>query len=98
MTQLELPLFWPLTEQMCLDLDHTNCLPKSSGIFYTTNTGTYLMANSNILSTTKASIIKSVTISASTINVDSTIFTTSKKPNILKLALYKFMGIKLQST
>ena len=84
MTQLELPLFWPLTQQMCLDLDHANCLPKSSGIFYTTNTGTYLTtANTGILSTK--------------INVDSIIFTTCKKPNILKLALYKFMGIKLQS-
>ena len=59
MTQLELPLFWPLTQQMCLDLDHANCLPKIS---YTTNTGTYLMANNSIWSTTTACITKSTKV------------------------------------
>lgn len=44
MRQLEIQFFWPLTEQMPLELDYTDCdKPK---VWSTVNsTGTYLIAN-----------------------------------------------------
>ena len=87
MVQQELTFFWPLTEQIPLDLDHSNCIkPKT---FNTVNTnGMYLMSTGG---TTGSFITGNLTI-----DIDEMTYKTSKKPNILQSMLYKAMGIKLE--
>jgi hypothetical protein len=85
MNQLEIQFFWPLTEQMPLELDYSNCeKPKLS-------TGTFLTSAINVGngSTHETQIIGKLSIDA-----DQTIFKTSKKPNIIRRALFNLMGIK----
>jgi hypothetical protein len=90
MQQLEISFFYPLTEQVPLDLDYANCeKPKLYNdttaincIGYSLNTGSY---------TTQ--IIGNFQIDA-----DKTTFKTSKKPNIIRKALFNVMGIKLENS
>jgi hypothetical protein len=91
MRQVEIQFFWPLTEQVPLDLDYVNCekpkvytlAPVTGAIGYlTTNGGTY---------TTQ--IVGNFSIDA-----DKTTFKTSKKPNIIRRALFSVMGIKLENS
>jgi hypothetical protein len=87
MNQLEIQFFWPLTEQMPLELDYSNCeKPKLS-------TGTFLTSAINVGngSTYETQIIGKLSIDA-----DQTIFKTSTKPNIIRRALFNVMGIKLE--
>jgi hypothetical protein len=85
MVQQAFSFFWPLTEQIPLDLDHSDCIkPKlhntvTSGVFtYNPNTnGTVISSNL-------------------TIDIDKMTYRTNKKPNILQSMLYKAMGIKLE--
>ena len=87
MVQQELTFFWPLTEQIPLDLDHSDCIkPK---IYNTVNTnGIYLMPTGGTTGT--------VISGSLTIDIDEMTYKTSKKPNILQSMLYKAMGIKLE--
>ena len=96
MHQLEINFFWPLTEQIPLDLDHSNCLkPK-----FSTNTGgtflyspdvSYALTNGST-STYALNVDGKVTM-----NVDEITFRTSKKPNLLRKMLFNVMGIKLET-
>lgn len=87
MLQQELTFFWPLTEQIPLDLDHSDCArPKYFANAVNTN-GMYLMSTG----TTSSYISGSLTI-----DIDQMTYRTSKKPNILQSMLYKAMGIKLE--
>ena len=88
MQQIEIEFFWPLTEQVPLDLDYSNCeKPK-----LTTIITTGLSYSLNNTSPHTAQIIGNFQIDA-----DKTIFKTSKKPNIIRRALFKIMGIKLEN-
>lgn len=87
MNQLEIQFFWPLTEQMPLELDYVNCeKPKL-------HTGTFLTGAINFGngSTYETQIIKNLSIDA-----DRIILKTSTKPNIIRRALFNVMGIKLE--
>ena len=90
MTQLPLIFFWPLTEQIPLDLDYTDCeKPKlytntvvSSGLELTTvTTGTTWVA-------------MEINPSKLTVNVDEVCFKQKEKPNIFRRMIYKIIGIK----
>jgi len=86
MNQLEIQFFWPLTEQIPLELDYSNCeKPKLS-------TGMFLTSAINVGSTTWATQI----IGNLSIDADKTTFKTSTKPNIIRRALFNVMGIKLE--
>ena len=91
MIQLELDLFFPLTQQIPLDLDFTDCgkpklytmLPSVTGpIEYLTTNG-----NSTQLST-------SLVASNMTIDVDEVVFKVIEEPPLYRKALYKMMDIK----
>ena len=91
MYQQEIKFFWPLTEQVPLDLDYTECdKPK----LYTTvplsvdGTG-YTYTISDPGSTC-------VTISAAGLNidVDTTTIKVREKPNLCRRTLYKCLGLK----
>ena len=85
MQQLEISFFWPLTEQVPLELDYSNCeKPK----LYSFVTGP-----SNLAFTTSNSNTKT----AFHIDVDSVIVKTNKKPNIIRKTLFKMMGIRLEN-
>ncbi len=98
MNQLEIQFFWPLTEQIPLGLDYANCeKPK----LYT---GMLVAGSMNIgagsmnigigaTSTTTYALHVDGKIS---MNADEMTFKTSKKPNIIRRALFNVMGIKLE--
>ena len=89
MHQTEIEFFWPLTEQMPLDLDYVNCeKPKVYTDNMITSTGSYVFNTGSY--TTQ--IIGNFQIDA-----DNTTFKTSKKPNIIRRALFSVMGIKLEN-
>jgi hypothetical protein len=102
MQQLEIKFFWPLTEQIPLDLDFTpsenytiekkNHMITNGGVFTNNimNTNAGGVFTNNIMNT-NATIVPNLTI-----DVDSTPITvTSKdKPNFIKRTVYKALGIK----
>jgi hypothetical protein len=89
MHQVEIQFFYPLTEQVPLDLDYSNCeKPKLSTII---TTGSSCVMNAGSTYTTQ--IIGNFQIDA-----DKTTFKTTKKPNLIRKALFKIMGIKLENT
>ena len=90
MKQLDIEYFWPLTQQVLLDLDFTECdKPKLS----TFNTGTLINSGAYLFSN-GATTAYSITSSKLSIDVDSTIIKVSEKPNILRRGLFKALGIK----
>ena len=84
MKQLEIDFFWPLTEQIPLDLDYTGCeKPKLSKLLTydtTINMGNY--------STT------SIIANALTIDVASTTFKVDEKPGFIRRWLLNIIGIR----
>ena len=96
MHQLEINFFWPLTEQIPLDLDHSNCLkPKFStntgGTFLYSPGGLYALTTSTNISTFRLNVDGKVDM-----NADEMTFKTSKKLNIFRKMLFNIMGIKLE--
>jgi hypothetical protein len=93
--QLEIQFFWPLTEQIPLDLDYTECnQPKyyvpsvpwgSIGPSLSGET-VYTLANQQWTTTS---------ISAGTLqlDVDNTVLKVNDKPPLLRRGLYKLLGI-----
>ena len=88
MQQLEIKYFWPLTEQIPLDLDYTSCLPKLEKTTPIMPTNGYTISfapnNSNI----------TVTASNMNIDVDTTVIKTNTKPPLIRRWLYKLLGLK----
>ena len=93
--QLEIQFFWPLTEQIPLDLDYTECnQPKYyvpsvpwGSISPSLSGGTgYTLANQQWTTTS---------ISAGTLqlDVDNTVLKVNDKPPLLRRGLYKLLGI-----
>ena len=95
MQQLEISFFWPLTEQVPLELDYSNCekpkLYNDTGTIIGTN-GPYVLTN-GATSTYALHVDGKVSMDA-----DKITFRTSKKPNIIRKMLFNAMGIKLENT
>ena len=96
MHQLEINLFWPLTEQIPLDLDHTNCykpknITNTGGTLLYYPVGSYALTNGTTTSTFPLHVDGKVYM-----NADEITFRTSKKLNILRKMLFNVMGIKLE--
>lgn len=93
MQQLEIKFFWPLTEQIPLDLDFTPSenytIEKKNRMI--TNGGVFTNNIINNIMNTNTTMVPNLTI-----DVDSTPITvTSKdKPNFIKRTVYKALGIK----
>lgn len=89
MKQLEIEFFWPLTEQIPLELDYSDCAKPQLSITSTNGiqSGSYLISNGG---TTSYSLV------ASTLNidVDTTVVKVNEKPNVLRRGLYKALGLK----
>jgi hypothetical protein len=89
--QTEIEFFWPLTEQVPLDLDYSECKQSSvymsEGSSATFGTGSTLTVNPTGTSW--------VTINSGRLDLDveQTTIITKSKPPIYRRALYKLMGI-----
>lgn len=86
MYQQEIQFFWPLTEQIPLDLDYSECArPK-----LTTSTASLSAWPSGSIVTTAAPQW------TTTYNIDTAYlkFTLNKKPGIIRKLAYKILGIK----
>ena len=87
MKQLEIDYFWPLTEQIPLDLNYEECeKPKlttpidTNGITYTVgawDTGTV-----------------SITASHLNLDIDTTVVKVKETPNLCSRIIYKCLGLK----
>ena len=92
MQQLNIQYFFPLTEQIPLELDYTDCAkPKlwttiDSGLTLTVGTG----------GTTWTTMSTNIGNPSFTINVDAMPITiiSKKKPNFIMKFIYKSMGMK----
>ena len=95
MQQLEIQYFYPLTEQIPLEMDYTDCAkPKlwttiDSGLRLTVGTG----------GTTWTTMSTNIGSPSFTINVDAMPITiiSKKKPNFIMKFIYKSMGMKWKS-
>ena len=88
MRQQEIKFFWPLTEQIPLDLDYKNCeRPQIS---------CSVSAPGNFTTWANPLPTGAITITSSSIQIDteSTIILTKQKPPLYRRVLYKLMGIK----
>jgi hypothetical protein len=95
MQQLEISFFYPLTEQVPLDLDYANC--EKPKVY--TDTGTIIGTNGPYVLTTGATSTYALHVDGKvSMDADKMTFRTSKKPNIIRRALFNVMGIKLENT
>ena len=90
MQQLELEYFWPLTQQVPLDLDYKGCDKPKLTTFIN---DPYIIGN-GFLYSNGATTSYAITTSKLSIDVDSTIIKVSEKPNIIRRGLYKALGVK----
>jgi len=82
MKQLELEMFFPLTEQIPLDLVYTDCYKPKLMSYQFTNVPTSIVTfTSPIL----------------TIDVQSTTLRTKTKPPLYRRALYRLLGLKWET-
>ncbi len=89
MNQLQFQFFWPLTEQIPLDLDYTDCarpqltyptsLNSSQGFTFIGNGGVGAV---------------SITSSHLTIDSETTTIKVKNKPNIIRRGLFNALGLK----
>ena len=91
MQQLNIDYFWPLTEQIPLDLDYTDC--KKPQLTYSidaigSGSGGFTFNVNDAWSTT------SITTSRLHLDVDTTVIKSNTKPPLIRRGLYKLLGLK----
>jgi hypothetical protein len=84
--QLDIEFFWPLTEQVPLDLDYTDCIKPQHTI---KSAGTFSFIDNNASWTT-------ATIGAANLVIDvgSAVFKLAEEPPLYRKVLYKLMNIR----
>ena len=90
MHQLSIDFFWPLTEQIPLDLDYTDCeKPK----LYTSQ----VMAGEGLTFTTATTgttwVAMEINPQKLTVDVEQVCFKQKVKPNLFRRMIYKIIGI-----
>ena len=92
MQQLNIEYFFPLTEQIPLDLDYTDyteCISKPS--LYLSEGSTFVLSGGS----SSLAVNQWVTVNTDRLELDveHTIIKVAKKPPLYRRALYKLMGI-----
>ena len=90
MHQQEIKFFWPLTEQVPLDLDYADCEPPSLTVENPSSALTFA-TNGTTAATWVAMEINPTKL---TVNVDEVCFKQKEKPSIFRRLIYKIIGIK----
>jgi hypothetical protein len=88
MQQLNIEYFFPLTEQIPLDLDYTECISKPS--LYLSEGSTFVLSGSSSLAVNQWVTVNTCRLE---LDVEHTIIKVAKKPPLYRRALYKLMGI-----
>lgn len=86
MKQLEIRYFWPLTEQIPLDLNYENC-EKPKLTVSATDGQTFTINNGGTWATT-------ITASHLNLDIDTTVVKVKEKPNLCSRIIYKCLGLK----
>ena len=89
MYQTEIKFFWPLTEQIPLDLNYKEC--DKPLLTAPTLSNQYLTINNGGTWTT------GLVASHLNIDVDTTVIKTKGKPPLIRRGLYKLLGLKWES-
>lgn len=90
--QMEIEFFWPLTEQIPLDLDYSVCekpsiaVPSGQSVQFGTGSTTWITSN-NIT-------VAQLVVTEDGIETPEITFTLNKKPFIIKRLMYKLLGLK----
>ena len=93
--QKQIEFFWPLTEQIPLDLDYTNAgRPESQTMLSVTLPGCMIVSNGSIGSNWVSTELNSDSIKTNKVITEEITFTLNKKPFIIKRMMYKLLGIK----
>lgn len=89
MYQQEIQFFWPLTEQISLDLDYSDCVKPKLTISNAGGTGSTI-SSFPITGTTGTTW----TTSSFRMQENETTMIVLKKPNLLRKLLFKLLGFK----
>lgn len=93
MQQLSIDYFWPLTEQIPLDLDYTDCKKPQLTMFI--DPGAWSNFPSEIFRIDGGGTGTTSIISARlNLDVDTTVIKTNTKPPLIRRGLYKLLGLK----
>ena len=87
MRQVEIEYFWPLTEQIPLELDYSNCEKPSITVAYGTGTTISSLAMG-------ASLGTHWTTNSFRLQENNTTMLVAKKPNFFRKFIYKLIGFK----
>lgn len=83
--QVEIQYFWPLTEQIELDLDYSNChKPKIEWSSIDRSLYTFTNGTTNTM----------ISASHLVLDIDTTTVKLKDKPNLLFRYIYKLIGLK----
>jgi len=97
MKQLELEMFFPLTEQIPLDLDYgpTHLYFRAKGVAGTSS----MPIRGSIYEFTTVPSVPIATLTASHLNIDvqSTTLRTETKPPLYRRVLYRLLGLKWET-
>jgi hypothetical protein len=85
MQQLELKLFWPLQEQLALDLDYQELPATINWTNLTVATGSFFVASSNISDGVFA------------INTDEVVFRTKRKQSLFQRLFFRLLGLRVEN-
>jgi hypothetical protein len=88
MQQLNIEYFFPLTEQIPLDLDYTECI--SNPTLYLSEGSKFVLSGSSSLAVNQWVTVNTGRLE---LDVEHTIIKVAKKPPLYRRALYKLMGI-----
>jgi hypothetical protein len=91
MQQLEIQYFWPLTEQVSLDLDYSECLPKTS--IYS-QSGNWTGTNTTSLITQQYQLVIENKETVGYVKVGNTNMGLPKKPKWYSRIFYKLLGFE----
>ena len=89
MNQLQIEFFWPLTEQIPLDLDYSLCKPKTftaSTSLGIGSSGSFDLSATNLTTTT--SFVR--------LETDNLIISSTKEQPWYRKMAYKLLGIRLE--
>lgn len=93
--QTEIQFFWPLTEQIPLELDYTGCDTKEpKGLIISGATGITLAASPTWSTTIAPTLSVEPTDSVGTLSIGGVRVGMEKEPSWLQKILYKALGFK----
>jgi hypothetical protein len=92
--QQEIKFFWPLTEQIPLELNTEGCdTRENTGLYFSNGSGATFSTGSGLNLNSDGAAWVSVNTGRLELDVEQTTIIVKKKPALYRRALYKLMGI-----